>query len=97
MITREEYIMRKNEIEESISQSRRDQHRELVALNDKFEMRLQDERNEYRRRIQVIYDERAAARLEIDNKHKRLRRELWEQDSLLVAEWRNNLTEGGES
>ena len=91
MMTREQYIMRKADIEAAMKQSRRDQHNELAALNEQYELRLRDETDEHRRRRQAIFDERDAARLEIEGKYKDVRRELWTQDVQLVEEWRKGL------
>lgn len=93
MISREQYIMRKNEIEEAMRQSRREQGRALSALNEQYELMLRDAQDEYRRRRQAIFDERDAKRLEIDGHFKDIRRDLWSQDVALVSEWRAGLTE----
>lgn len=95
MMTREEYVMRKADIEAAMKQSRRDQHNELAALNELFEMRLRDEDDEHRRRRQVIFEERDAARLEVEERYKDLRRVLWKQDAELVEEWRKGLRQEG--
>lgn len=93
MLTREEYIMRKNELEDAMRQSRRDQSRAVAALNDEYELKLRDASDEYRRRRQAIFDERDTKRLEIDVHYKNIRRDLWSQDVALVSEWRAGLTE----
>ena len=91
MMTREEYIRRKADIEAAMGQSRRDQHHELAALNEQYELRLREEGDEYRRRRQAIFDERDAARQEIEEKYKDVRRDLWSQDVQLIEEWRKGL------
>lgn len=91
MMTREEYIRRKADIEAAMGQSRRDQHHELAALNEQYELRLREEGDEHRRRRQAIFDERDAARQEIEEKYKDVRRDLWSQDVQLVEEWRKGL------
>lgn len=90
-MTREQYIMRKADIEAAMKQSRRDEHNETAAVNEKYELLLRDETDEHRRRRQKIFDERDAARLEIESKYKDVRRELWTQDVQLVEEWRAGL------
>jgi len=92
MLTREEYIMRKNELEDAMRQSRKDQSRILAALNDEYELKLRDASDEYRRKRQAIFDERDAKRLEIDGHYKSIRRDLWSQDVELVSEWRAGLS-----
>ena len=91
MMTREEYIRRKADIEAAMGQSRRDQHHELAALNEQYELRLREEGDEHRRRRQAIFDERDAARQEIEEKYKDVRRDLWSQDAQLIEEWRKGL------
>lgn len=91
MMTREQYIMRKADIEAQMKQTRRDEQNEVKAVNEQYELRLQDENNEHRRRRQAIFDERDAARLEVESHYKDLRRALWSQDVQLVEEWRAGL------
>ncbi len=91
MITREQYILQKQDIEERMKQSRLRQQNEIAAINEVFELRLRDCSDEYRRRRQAIFDERAAQRLEIDSKYKDVRRALWAEDVQLVEEWRSGL------
>ncbi len=74
-----------------MKKSRRDQHNELAALNEQYELRLRDETDEHRRRRQAIFDERDAARMEIEGRYKDVRRELWTQDIQLVEEWLKGL------
>ncbi len=98
MMTREDYIMRKQDIEEQMKQSRRNQHNELAILNEEIEDRLRDTADEYRRKRQAIFDEREEKRMEIDSRYKDVRRKLWAEDVQLVAEWRAGLLrEGGEA
>ena len=91
MLTREEYIMRKNELEDAMRQSHKDQSRAVATLNCEYEMKLRDASDEYRRKRQAIYDERDRLRLEIEGHYKGIRRDLWSQDVELVAEWRAGL------
>lgn len=91
MMTREQYILRKTDIEAQMKQTRRDQHNKLAALNEQFEARLRDHTAEYRRQRQAIFDEREKQRLEIENHYKDIRRSLWTEDIQLVEEWRAGL------
>lgn len=93
MLTREEYMMRKAAIEDAMRQSRKDQSKAVAALNEEYDLVLQDAAQDYRRRRSAIFDERDTKRQEIDNHYKNIRRDLWSQDVALVSEWRAGLTE----
>ena len=96
-MTRMEYITRKAAIDEQMKQSRRAQHNETAALNDRFEEMLRNVDEERRRKRQALFDERDNLRLEIEGRYKDVRRALWAEDVQLVEEWRAGLRqEGGE-
>lgn len=95
MMTREQYILRKQEIEERMKESRRAQHNETAALNEKFEQALRDVDDERRRKRQALFDERNNLRLEIEGRYKDVRRALWTEDVQLVAQWREGLLQEG--
>lgn len=93
MITREEYMLKKLEIEEKMKKSRTDQHNEIAAVNEEFGLRLRDLSDAYRRQRNALFEERDAKRLEIEGKFKDQRRDLWIEDCVLVSQWRSQLKE----
>ncbi len=98
MITREEYFVMKTEIEEKMKKSRYDEHKALAAVNERYEQRLDDLRDEYRRKRQDLFGERDLEKVEVSAKFKDIRRELWLEDCRLVERWRGQLPqEGGEA
>lgn len=94
MMTREEYMLQKQEIDELMKQTRIAEKRETAAVNDEYELRLQDLADAYRRQRQALFEERDAKRLQIGGRYKDERRALWVKDCELVSQWRSQLNIG---
>ena len=94
MMTREQYMLLKQEIDEQMKQTRIAEKRETAAVNDEYELRLRDLGDAYRRKRQALFDERDQKRLEIENRYKDERRALWVKDCELVSQWRSQLNIG---
>lgn len=91
MMTREQYMLRKQEIDEQMKQTRTREKADTAALNEDYELRLRDLGNAYRRQRQKLFEERDARRLEIESQYKEQRRALWVEDCELVSQWRKQL------
>lgn len=94
MMTREEYMLQKQEIDELMKKTRIAEHTEVAALNEDYELRLHDLADAYRRQRQALFEERDAKRLQIEGRYKDERRALWVKDCELVARWRSQLNIG---
>ena len=90
-MTREEYMMKKADIETRMHQTRINERNAIKALTLQFEDRLQDEQIKFRKLRDSIMDERDMKRVEIENEYKQRRRELWAEDCELVDQWRAQL------
>lgn len=91
MMTREEYMLRKHEIDEQMKQTRIAQHADTATVNEDYDLRLRDLSGAYRRQRQALYEERNAKQLEIEERYKDKRRALWNEDCELVRQWRQQL------
>lgn len=94
MMTREEYMLQKQEIDELMKQTRIAEKKETAAVNDDYDLRLRDLGDAYRRQRQALFGERDQQRLQIENRYKDERRALWVKDCELVARWRSQLNIG---
>lgn len=95
-MTREEFILQKQEIEEQMMQSRLDEHNAIAKINEKFEERLRILADDYRKCRETIFEERDFARREKKNEYKNKRTELFLKDCELIDQWRAQRKEGGE-
>ena len=95
MMTREEYMLQKQEIDEQMKQTRTAEKKETAAVNDEYELRLRDLGDAYRKQRQALFEERDAKRLEIESRYKDERRALWVKDCELVSQWRLQLNKEG--
>lgn len=93
-ITREQYMLRKQEIDEQMKQTRKQEKADTAALNEDYDLRLHDLCDAYRRQRQKLFEERDAKRLEIESRYKDQRRALWVEDCQLVSQWRAQLNNG---
>lgn len=94
MMTREEYMLQKQEIDELMKQTRTAEKRETAAVNEDYDLRLRDLSDAYRRQRQALFEERDAKRLQIEGRYKDERRALWVKDCELVNQWRQQLVNG---
>ena len=92
MITRQEFMRRKAEIEERMKQSRLAQQKEVRILNEEFDNRLEELALAHRRRRQALFLERDRKRLDIECRYKNIRMSLFIEDSDLVSQWREQLS-----
>ena len=90
-MTREEYMMKKTDIDTRMHQTRIDERNAIKAMTLQFEDRLQDEQLKFRKLRDSIMEERDMKRVEIENEYKQRRRELWAEDCELVDQWRAQL------
>ena len=90
-MTREEYMMKKTDIDTRMHQTRIDERNAIKAMTLQFEDRLQDEQLKFRKLRDSIMEERDMKRVEIENEYKQRRRELWAEDCELVDQWRRQL------
>lgn len=93
VLTREEYMMKKVDIENRMHQTRVDEAAAKKDVNLHYEDLMQDELARYRQRRQQLMDERELKRTEVANQYKQRRREIWAEDCELVAQWRSQLGE----
>lgn len=91
MMTREEYMLQKQEIDELMKQTRIAEKKETAAVNEDYDLRLRDLSDAYRRQRQALFEERDAKRLQIEGRYKDERRALWVKDCELVNQWRSQL------
>lgn len=91
MMTREEYILKKYEIDYQMKKTRISEHTEKAALNENYELCLRDLKDSYHRKRQALLEERDAKRMEISDRFKDQRRALWTEDCELVSRWRSQL------
>ena len=91
MMTREQYMLQKQEIEGQMKRTRIAEKRETAAINDEYELRLRDLSDAYRRQRKALFEERGQKRLEIENHYKDERRSLLVKDCELVSQWRAQL------
>lgn len=94
MMTREEYMLQKQEIDEQMKQTRTAEKKETAAVNDDYELRMRDLADAYRRQRQALFEERDQKRTEIESRYKDERRALWVKDCELVSRWRSQLVNG---
>ena len=94
MMTREQYMLLKHEIDERMAQTHAAQHDETAALSLEYERRIGELCSAYHRQRQALCDERTAKRREIENRYKDERRALWAEDCELVSQWRSQLNMG---
>ena len=90
-MTREDFMMKKTDIETRMHQTRIDERNAIKAMTLQFEDRLQDEQLKFRKLRNSIMEERDMKRVEIENEYKQRRRELWAEDCELVDLWRAQL------
>ena len=90
-MTREDFMMKKTDIETRMHQTRIDERNAIKAMTLQFEDRLQDEQLKFRKQRNSIMEERDMKRVEIENEYKQRRRELWAEDCELVDLWRAQL------
>ena len=90
-MTREDFMMKKVDIETRMHQTRIDERKAIKAMTLQFEDRLQDEQEKFRKQRNSIMEERDMKRVEIENEYKQRRRELWAEDCELVDQWRRQL------
>lgn len=90
-MTREDFMMKKADIETRMHQTRIDERNAIKAMTLQFEDRLQDEQLKFRKLRNSIMEERDMKRVEIENEYKQRRRELWSEDCELVDQWRAQL------
>ena len=74
-MTREEYMMKKTDIDTRMHQTRIDERNAIKAMTLQFEDRLQDEQLKFRKLRDSIMEERDMKRVEIENEYKQRRRE----------------------
>lgn len=94
MMTREQYMLLKHEIDERMAQTRKQEKAETAEVNDEYELRLHDLGEAYRKQRQALFAERDARRQEISERYKDERRALWAEDCELVGQWRRQLNIG---
>ncbi|MBQ7987357.1 MAG: hypothetical protein IJ253_02450 [Bacteroidaceae bacterium] len=91
MMTREQFILQKQEIEEQMRQTRVAEKKDLAAVNNEYELRLRDLYDDYRKQRQACLEARGWSRLKVENHYKDQRRKLWVKDCELVSRWRAQL------
>lgn len=90
-ITREEYIQKRRDIDIRMRETKIKECDAIKKNNIHYEDLLRDNEQEFRRKRDAILAERDQKREEISNIYKDERREIWEEDTLLVSQWRSQL------
>lgn len=90
-ITREEYIQKRREIDIRMRETRISEQQAIKKINIHYDDVVRDNEQEFRRRRDAILEERDQKREEVHNMYKDERRKIWEEDSLLVSQWRSQL------
>lgn len=90
-MTREEFMMKKLELEQKMHQTRIDERKALKEINIRYEDLIDDETKAFREKRNRLMEKRDFERTEIENRFKQIRRELWSEDCELVYNWRAQL------
>lgn len=95
MMTREQFMTRKNEIEERMGETRRKKSRECKDVYEMHQRQmhlLHEQYEEQRKRLNKECMDRCD---EIRARYKKERQQLFLEDMELVAAWRNQLNQEG--
>lgn len=87
-MTREEFMMKKIELENRMHQTRIDEKKAVSELNIKYDDLISDEQKSFREKRKKLMEKRDFERVEIENRYKQVRREIWSEDCALVHDWR---------
>ncbi len=93
IITREQYMQQRRDNDVRMHDSKVREREAVKQVNTHYEDLLRDNEQEFRRKRDALRDERDRKREEITDMYKEERRRIWEDDSMLVSQWRSQLTE----
>lgn len=97
MMTREQFMTRKEEIQERMGETRRKESRECQDLDEMCQRQVRLLREQYEEQRKRLEKECRDGCDEIRFRYKKVRQQLFFEDLELVAAWRNQLNqEGGE-
>ena len=91
MLTREVFMLKKTDLDNRMHQTKVDERKKIAAVNEEYEQRMKDEYLAYRAKRNTLIAERDMKRLEIENKYKTERRNIWAEDCELVQHWRSQV------
>ena len=93
IITREQYMLQRRDNDVRMHNNKVKEREALRQVSDHYEDLLRDNEMEFRRKRDELRAERDAKKEEISDMYKEERRRIWEDDSMLVSQWRSQLTE----
>ena len=93
IITREQYMQQRRDNDVRMHDSKVKEREALRQVSNHYEDLLRDNEMEFRLKLDELRAERDAKKEEISDMYKEERRRIWEDDSMLVSQWRSQLTE----
>ena len=90
-ITREEYLQKRNNNDARMHETKIKEREAIRNLNIYYDDLMRNNEQEYRRKRDAILAERDQKREEISETYKDERRRIWEEDTLLVSQYRAQL------
>ena len=93
IITREQYMLQRRDNDVRMHNNKVKEREALRQVSNHYEDLLRDNEMEFRRKRDALRAERDAKKEEISDMYKEERRRIWEDDSMLVSQWRSQLTE----
>lgn len=93
IITREQYMLQRRDNDVRMHNNKVKEREALRQVSNHYEDLLRDNEMEFRRKRDELRAERDAKKEEISDMYKEERRRIWEDDSMLVSQWRSQLTE----
>ena len=98
MMTYEEFMNKKKELEAQMRQLKFDEGEARESLMRRYTDAFDNLREEMKKRREQLFIERSHDLLLLQEEYKARRTELWAKDTKLVLQWRSQLNEkGGES
>ena len=88
IITREQYMLQRRDNDVRMHDSKVREREALRQVSNHYEDLLRDNEMEFRRKRDELRAERDAKKEEISDMYKEERRRIWEDDSMLVSQWR---------
>lgn len=93
IITREQYMQQRRDNDVRMHDNKVKEREALRQVSNHYEDLLRDNEMEFRRKRDELRAERDAKKEEVSDMYKEERRRIWEDDSMLVSQWRSQLTE----
>ena len=93
IITREQYMLQRRDNDVRMHNNKVKEREAIRQVSNHYEDLLRDNEMEFRRKRDELRAERDAKKEDISDMYKEERRRIWEDDSMLVSQWRSKLTE----